>query len=774
MTDSAEPTLPVSEASAPEPPSDGIPTPIPALASALKEAALAAEQASDETFNVPQVEAEPRPQTEPLAENRYLDRELSWLAFNERVLELAEDPSTPLLERARFLAIFASNLDEFFMVRVAGLKRRIAAGFAVPSATGMSPTRLVEALTERAHVLMDRHADVFEEVVRPALADEGIHIVRYEELGDSEQERLRKLFRSDIFPVLTPLAVDPAHPFPYISGLSLNLAVEIRDPDTSKDYFARVKVPETLPRFLSVDVEGRASQVTDASSLSDEPRSFVPIEAVIGAHLDYLFPGMDVTNHFTFRVTRNEDVEVEEDDAENLLKAMEKELLRRRFGPAVRLEVAEDLSPTIRELLVRELGITESDVFHLPAPLDLRGLDVIADLDRPRLQFPAFRPTTHHQLAPVETADQANIFEAIARGDVLLHHPYDSFSTSVQAFLAQAATDPRVLAIKQTLYRTSGDSPIVDALIEAARNGKQVLALVEIKARFDEQRNISWARKLEEAGVHVVYGLVGLKTHCKLSLIVRQEEDGLHRYCHIGTGNYHPRTARTYEDYGLLTKDPDVGSDLTKLFNQLSGYAPKAKFRRLLVAPMSVRTGLIEHIDAEAARARAGEEAWIKIKVNSVVDERTIDALYRASQAGVKVDMVVRGICALRPGVPGLSENIRVRSILGRFLEHSRIYAFSGGGEPLVYIGSADLMHRNLDRRIEALITIAEEDQRDALIENIDMAMSEDFSSWALEHDGTWTRRCTAPDGTRLTDLQATYILRQPKRRTQQGRAQGK
>ena len=774
MTDSAEPTLPVSEASAPEPPSDGIPTPIPALASALKEAALAAEQASDETFNVPQVEAEPRPQTEPLAENGYLDRELSWLAFNERVLELAEDPSTPLLERARFLAIFASNLDEFFMVRVAGLKRRIAAGFAVPSATGMSPTRLVEALTERAHVLMDRHADVFEEVVRPALADEGIHIVRYEELGDSEQERLRKLFRSDIFPVLTPLAVDPAHPFPYISGLSLNLAVEIRDPDTSKDYFARVKVPETLPRFLSVDVEGRASQVTDASSLSDEPRSFVPIEAVIGAHLDYLFPGMDVTNHFTFRVTRNEDVEVEEDDAENLLKAMEKELLRRRFGPAVRLEVAEDLSPTIRELLVRELGITESDVFHLPAPLDLRGLDVIADLDRPRLQFPAFRPTTHHQLAPVETADQANIFEAITRGDVLLHHPYDSFSTSVQAFLAQAATDPRVLAIKQTLYRTSGDSPIVDALIEAARNGKQVLALVEIKARFDEQRNISWARKLEEAGVHVVYGLVGLKTHCKLSLIVRQEEDGLHRYCHIGTGNYHPRTARTYEDYGLLTKDPDVGSDLTKLFNQLSGYAPKAKFRRLLVAPMSVRTGLIEHIDAEAARARAGEEAWIKIKVNSVVDERTIDALYRASQAGVKVDMVVRGICALRPGVPGLSENIRVRSILGRFLEHSRIYAFSGGGEPLVYIGSADLMHRNLDRRIEALITIAEEDQREALIENIDLAMSEDFSSWALEHDGTWTRRCTAPDGTRLTDLQATYILRQPKRRTQQGRAQGK
>jgi polyphosphate kinase len=620
---------------------------------------------------------------------------------------------------------------------------------------------------------MDRHADVFEQVVRPALAGEGIVIVKYEDLEDSEQDRLRKLFRSDIFPVLTPLAVDPAHPFPYISGLSLNIAVEIRDPDTGKDYFARVKVPETLPRFLSVDARGKASKVTDASALSDEPRSFVPLEAVIGAHLDYLFPGMDVVDHFTFRVTRNEDVEVEEDDAENLLKAMEKELLRRRFGPAVRLEVAEDLSPAIRELLVRELGITESDVFHLPAPLDLRGLHVIADLDRPALQFPAFRPTTHHQLAPVESAEQASVFDAVARGDVLLHHPYDSFSTSVQAFLAQAASDPRVLAIKQTLYRTSGDSPIVDALIEAARNGKQVLALVEIKARFDEQRNISWARKLEEAGVHVVYGLVGLKTHCKLSLVVRQEEDGLQRYCHIGTGNYHPRTARLYEDYGLLTRDPDVGADLTKLFNQLSGYAPKARFRRLLVAPTSVRSGLIEHIDAEAAGARAGEPAWIKIKVNSVVDEATIDALYRASQAGVKIDMVVRGICALRPGVEGLSENIRVRSVLGRFLEHSRIYAFSGGGEPVVYIGSADLMHRNLDRRIEALITIVNPDQQAALLENVDLAMSDDYSTWSLASDGAWTRRLVGAAGNRLLDLQETYIERQPQRRAH-SRTQGK
>ncbi|WP_084626497.1 RNA degradosome polyphosphate kinase [Demequina aurantiaca] len=726
------------------------------------------EVVSEETFAIPAVipvDDEEDATDSILPEDRFLDRELSWLAFNERVLELAEDPETPLLERARFLAIFASNLDEFFMVRVAGLKRRIAAGFAVPSATGMSPSRLVEALTEHAHILMDRHADVFEEQIVPALFEEGIHLVRYDELEDSEQERLRKLYRSDIFPVLTPLAVDPAHPFPYISGLSLNLAVELRDPESDKHHFARVKVPETLPRFISVDARGRASQVTDASSLSDEPRSFVPLEDVIAAHLDYLFPGMELLDHYTFRVTRNEDVEVEEDDAENLLKAMEKELLRRRFGPAVRLEVAEDLPPRIRELLVRELGITETDVFHLPAPLDLTGLHVIADLDRPRLQFPAFRPTTHHQLAPVETADEQNIFDSITRGDVLLHHPYDSFSTSVQAFLAQAAVDPKVLAIKQTLYRTSGDSPIVDALIDAARNGKQVLALVEIKARFDEQRNISWARKLEQAGVHVVYGLVGLKTHCKLSLVVRQEDDGLARYCHIGTGNYHPKTARLYEDYGLLTRDQEVGADLTKLFNQLSGYAPKAKFRRLIVAPVGVRAGLVERIDAEAKRAAKGEPAWIKIKINSIVDERTIDALYRASQAGVQVDLVVRGICALRPGVPGLSENIRVRSILGRFLEHSRIYAFAGGGDPEVFIGSADLMHRNLDRRIEALISIIDDQQRANIVENIDMVMSDKFSAWELREDGSWERIVEDDEGNRLKDLQSTYIKRQPKRR---------
>jgi polyphosphate kinase len=726
--------------------------------------------ASEETFAVPAVKhaAEAPTDQVPLPADRYLDREISWLAFNERVLDLAEDPATPLLERAFFLAIFASNLDEFFMVRVAGLRRRIAAGFAVPSETGMSPTRLVEILIERAHDLMDRHADVFTGQVLPKLASAGIHLVRWADLNDSEHERLRLLFRREIFPVLTPLAVDPGHPFPYISGLSLNLAVTLRDPDSGKERFARVKVPETLPRFLLVQAKVRDSTKTQATTeieLDTGPKNFVPLEDVIAAQLEYLFPGMEIIEHHTFRVTRNEDLEIEEDDAENLLMAMEQELLRRPFGPAVRLEVAEDLPPAIRDLLVRELGISETDVFHLPAPLDLTGLQLIADLDRPPLRYPAFRPTTHHLLAPVETSEPANIFAAMERGDILLHHPYDSFSTSVQTFISQAARDPKVLAIKQTLYRTSGDSPIVDSLIEAAQNGKQVLAIVEIKARFDERRNISWARKLEEAGVHVVYGFVGLKTHCKLSLVVRQEEDGLRRYCHIGTGNYHPRTARSYEDYGLLTCDHDVGSDLTKLFNRLSGYAPKEKFRRLLVAPTGIRTGIIARIDGQAARARQGKEAWIKIKVNAIVDERTIDALYRASQAGVHVDLLVRGQCSLMPGVLGLSENIRVRSVMGRFLEHSRIYAFAGEEGPEVWIGSADLMHRNLDRRVETLVSIVDDEQKATLIENVDLAMDERCLAWTLESDGRWIRSHNGGAKARMRDLQATYIKRQGKHR---------
>jgi polyphosphate kinase len=711
-------------------------------------------------------------ESEPLPADRFLDRELSWLAFNQRVLELAEDASLPLLERVRFLAIFASNLDEFFMVRVAGLKRRIATGIAVNAASGLSPRQVLEVISDNAHELMDRHARVFAEQVQPALAHEGITLVRWQDLGESEQDRLRKFFRRQIFPVLTPLAVDPAHPFPYISGLSLNLAVVVVNPATGKEHFARVKVPPLLPRFIAVDASGRPSAPDEqTASVEKGPTSFVPVEDVISEHLEHLFPGMEVREHHTFRVTRNEDVEVEEDDAENLLKAMEKELLRRRFGPPVRLEIADSISPRIRTLLVRELSMAEDEVYTLPAPLDATGLNVIADLDRSELQYPRFVPMTHRQLAEVESATPTDMFAKIRERDILLHHPYDSFSTSVQTFLEQAAADPHVLAIKQTLYRTSGDSPIVDALIDAAQAGKQVLALVEIKARFDEQNNISWARKLEQAGVHVVYGIVGLKTHCKLSLVVRQEADGLRRYSHVGTGNYHPKTARLYTDVGLLTSDPDVGQDLTRLFNQLSGYAPKSRFHRLLVAPRSVRSGLIDRIDRESAAARAGETAWIKLKVNSMVDEDTIDALYRASQAGVPVDLVIRGICALRPGVPGLSENIRVRSILGRFLEHSRIFAFahSTAAEddfqgPEVFIGSADLMHRNLDRRVEALVRVDDPDQVADLVELIDDSMAETVASWHLDSDGGWERHAHAEDGSPLVDLQSALITRQRRR----------
>ena len=468
---------------------------------------------------------------------------------------------------------------------------------------------------------------------------------------------------------------------------------------------------------------------------------FIPLEEVIAEHLDQLFPGMEVLEHHTFRVTRNEDLEVEEDDAENLLQALEKELLRRRFGPPVRLEVTTDINPNIRALLVRELGVEESEVYALPAPLDLRGLSVIGRIDRSDLRYPRHVAHTSRFLNESETAKAANVFAAMRRRDILLHHPYDSFSTSVQAFLEQAAADPKVQAIKQTLYRTSGDSPIVDALVDAAEAGKQVLALVEIKARFDEQANISWARKLEQAGVHVVYGIVGLKTHCKLSLVVRQELDGLRRYCHIGTGNYHPRTARYYEDLGLLTADNQVGEDLSKLFNQLSGYAPKSTFKRLLVAPRSVRSGLIDRIEREIAN-REGRPARQggQIKVNSMVDEAIIDSLYRASQAGVQVDVIVRGICSLRPGVPGLSENITVRSILGRFLEHSRVFAFANAGDPVVYIGSADMMHRNLDRRVEALVQLRNAEDIADLMALLDRYVDPGTSSWHLDNQGEWTR----------------------------------
>jgi polyphosphate kinase len=692
------------------------------------------------------------PSAKPLPVQRFLDRELSWLAFNQRVLALSEDEELPLLERARFLAIFASNLDEFFMVRVAGLKRRIATGLAVTAASGLEPRQVLEAISDKAHELQARHADVYRHEVAPALADAGIALVHWNALSEVEQERLHAFFRDQVFPVLTPLAVDPAHPFPYISGLSLNLAVILRNPVTDKEHFARVKVPPLLPRFIAVGGD------------SDHQARFVPLEDVIAVHLDQLFPGMEVLQHHTFRVTRNEDLEVEEDDAENLLQALEKELLRRRFGPPVRLEIVENVDPHVRDMLVRELGVSGAEVYPVPEPLDLRGLNLVADLDVPELHYPKFVPKTHRHLNEVETAKPSDVFAAIRERDVLLHHPYDSFSTSVQTFLEQAAADPKVLAIKQTLYRTSGDSPIVDALIDAAEAGKQVLALVEIKARFDEQANITWARKLEQAGVHVVYGIVGLKTHAKLSLVVRQESEGLRRYCHVGTGNYNPKTARLYEDLGVLTCDPQVGEDLTRLFNQLSGYAPKTAYRRLLVAPRSLRSGLVDRVHREIANHQEGLPAAIRFKMNSIVDEVLIDALYRASQAGVPVDVVVRGICAIRPGVPGLSDNIRVRSILGRFLEHSRVFWFAGAGEPVVYIGSADMMHRNLDRRVEALLRLKDPGHIAELDELLTQSMDPRTTAWHLGSDGVWTRHPTPEEGPGQ-DLQAHLIASRPRRR---------
>ncbi len=676
-------------------------------------------------------------------DDRFLDRELSWLRFNQRVLELAEDTSLPLLERVRFLAIFTSNLDEFFMVRVAGLKRRIAAGVAVRAASGLLPREVLEQIWTTSRELMRRHALLFTDEIVPALSQEGIDLVRWDELDREEQRACKRLFKDRVFPVLTPLAVDPAHPFPYISGLSLNLAVVIRNPKTRKEHFARVKVPPIFARFVPLGNQ-----------------RFVPLEDVIGEHLKRLFPGMEVLEVHSFRVTRNEDLEVEEDDAENLLAALEKELLRRRFGPPVRLEVEESIAPSVLELLVSELGVSEDEVFKVPGPLDLRGLHGIADLGREELKYPAFVPTTHSRLAEVESAAPVDVFKAIRRNDVLLHHPYDSFATSVQRFLEQAAADPHVLAIKQTLYRTSGDSPIIDALVDAAEAGKQVLVIVEIKARFDEQANIRWARKLEQAGCHVVYGLVGLKTHCKLAMVVRDEPDGIRRYTHIGTGNYNSKTARMYEDLGLLTTNERIGEDVAHLFNNLSGWSRNASYDQLLVAPDSVRTGLVEQIHQEIAHHRAGRPALIRIKANSVVDEAVIDALYLASQAEVPVQMLVRGICSLRPGVPGLSESIEVRSVLGRFLEHSRLFWFENGGEPTAWLGSADMMHRNLDRRVEVLVRLPGEENLRAIGRLLDQAFDPNTSAWILDSEGSWTRN----NGE--VHLQGALVDQQRRRRT--------
>ena len=676
-----------------------------------------------------------------LPEDRYLNRELSWLDFNARVLALAADTSLPLLERAKFLAIFASNLDEFYMVRVAGLKRRDEMGLSVRSADGLSPREQLRRISERTQQLASRQAQVFLDSVRPALADEGILIVTWAELDDAERERLSTYFHEQVFPVLTPLAVDPAHPFPFVSGLSLNLAITVKHPDDGGQHFARIKVPDNVDRFVELDSRDGALR-------------FLPMEELIAAFLPVLFPGLEIVEHHAFRITRNADFEVEEDRDEDLLQALERELARRRFGSPVRLEVADDMTENMLELLLRELDVNPGDVIEVPGLLDLSSLWQIYGIDRPDLKDPPFVPATPPAFGERETPK--SIFAALRDGDVLVHHPYDSFSTTVQRFIEQAAADPNVLAIKQTLYRTSGDSPIINALIDAAEAGKQVVALVEIKARFDEQANIKWARALEQAGVHVAYGMIGLKTHCKTALVVRREGSAIRRYCHVGTGNYNPKTARLYEDVGLLTAAPDIGADLTDLFNSLTGYSRKDSYRNLLVAPHGVRKGIIERIEREAAATRTGAEGRIRLKANALVDEQVIDALYRASQAGVRVEVVVRGICALRPGDPGFSENIVVRSILGRFLEHSRIIHFRAIDE--FWIGSADMMHRNLDRRVEVMAEVKDPRLKAQLDEVFDSAMNPATRCWELGADGNWT--ASPQEGQTVRDHQVWLMER--------------
>ena len=678
-----------------------------------------------------------------------IDRELSWLSFNERVLEMAEDQSIPLFERIRFLTIFASNLDEFYMVRVASLLSKLESNLKSANSAGFTPAELLEAISVRVRDLTLRHANLFKNQISPELKTHDIEFLRWDDLSDDERSYVSRIFSDRIFPVLTPLAVDPSHPFPYISGLSLNLAVIVKNPKNSEEYFARIKVPPILSRFIPV-------------SPATHTTRFLPLEELIAIHLQELFPGMLIEDHYTFRITRNQDIELEEEESENLLTSIEQELARRRFGPPVRLEIESGVDEKLRNKLCEQLDINPANVLSLPAPLNLRDLLKITDLDLPKLNFPPFRSRTVASLREVDAEEPDLFFAAIRQGEILLHHPYESFTSSVVQFLQHAAQDPSVLAIKQTLYRTSGDSPIIEALIEAAEAGKQVLAVIELRARLDEQANVRWARKLEAAGVHVVYGLMGLKTHAKLSLVVRDEAQGLRLYCHMGTGNYNPKTARFYEDLGLLSADPLLTDDLTKLFNQLSGFAPQSTYSRLLVAPRTLRSGLLEKINNETAMAKAGRPSGIQIKLNSLLDEEFVEALYKASQAGVKVDIIVRGICSLRPGIAGLSENITVRSILGRFLEHSRIYHFVNGGEDEYWIGSADLMHRNLDRRVESLVRIERPAHKSSLQEIFDLSLSDETASWHQDQD-TWKRVSKSSSGEVLQDLQSLYIKRYKK-----------
>ena len=676
----------------------------------------------------------------------YQDRELTWLDFDTRVLELTEDPTIPLLERVRFLSIFSSNLDEFFMVRVASLKAKIERGVTTPNSAGYTPRELLKIVLERTQNLVNIQAERFKDVIIPELATHGIEFCKISELTDEERSQLKDYYDKRVFPVLTPLVVDPSHPFPYISGLSLNIGINIESSEDQDISFARVKIPTNLPRFI---------RTSDQSKIR-----FVLIDELIAEHLSELFPGVTLKDHFFFRVTRNQDLDLDEDETDDILETMEKELTRRRFGPPVRLEVDKVIHPEVLNELMDELKIEPIDVLKYDSPLDLRSLNQIADLDFPELKYAPFRSETAPELRDVDLDSSDSFFTALRKGEILLHHPYQSFTTSVVNFLENAARDPHVLAIKQTLYRTSGDSPIVQALIEAAEAGKQVLAVIEIRARFDEMANVRWARKLEEVGVHVVYGLMGLKTHAKLSLVVREEGDALRRYCHVGTGNYNPKTARFYDDLGILSADPVLGEDLSRLFNELSGYSTKHDYSRLLVAPHSMRKGLIARIKRETRHHLDGKPAWIRFKLNSLLDEEIIDHLYEAADAGVKVEIIVRGICSIRLNTQARRENIKVRSILGRFLEHSRIYYFRNGGAEDYYIGSADMMHRNLDRRVESLVLIESEKHKQRLAGILDDSVSDKYSTWKLTDENKWVRNIKDHDGNLLVNFQDHFVDR--------------
>ena len=670
--------------------------------------------------------ARPRPRAVPRpsrAKERapYINRELSWLEYADRVLFEARDRRNPLLERVRFLTIFASMVDEFFQIRIAGLRQQVNAGSVALSPDGRTASEQLAASRARVLTLVSELSGQYAEIRRSLLA-EGIEIVDFATVPE-HHATLRQRFLDEIYPVLTPLAVDPGHPFPYISTLSLSIAVGLRDPETRETRFARVKVPPILPRRFVV-----------------ETNHFVLLDQVIEANLDVLFTGMEILEHHLFRVTRNADLAIEEDEADDLLLAIEEELRRRRFGEAVRLEVERSMPPATRQILLRGIGLGEDDCYEVRGMLDLTGLRAITELDRPDLKSPTWVPVTPARLIPPDEDERTDIYSVIRAGDLLVHHPYESFAASIERFIGQAVEDPEVLTIKMTIYRTSGDSPIVRDLIRAAEQGKQVVVLVEIKARADEEANIVWARKLEQAGAHVVYGLVGLKTHSKVALVVRREGSGLRRYVHIGTGNYNPRTARIYTDLGLLSSRPELGADVTDLFNVLTGLSRQRSFRRLLVAPHSLRSRFLELVERESAHAAAGREARIIVKVNAIVDEPSIEALYQASQAGVRIDLISRAACSLQPGIPGVSEGIAVRSIIGEFLEHSRIFGFANGGDPEWYIGSGDLMDRNLDRRIEAVVPVEDPDARARLAEIIDLMLVDDRRSWQLGADGTWRR----------------------------------